>query len=171
MSRNSETQRLSSEAEEFRMPQGPDGESETQPGSQNSPSPNQVDRLVDSQAERRQWAADQQARHDRYSDKWKRRTHALSSIRLTGDLVVDAAAFFQAAEIHPRQIHSDYDLDTENGLSRYFRDVEHATIKSPENGEAMQAYYDALGAAAKAVRVAHEEKEHKSALSASLSDI
>lgn len=71
---------------------------------------------------------DHRQHEERQREKWGRKTKALEAIQPTGNPIEDAQAFFEAIQLDPNTLDSQYKTAYQNGdregMLKYFKDVE-----------------------------------------------
>ena len=93
-----------------------------------------------------QSAEDRRQHQDRQREKWGNKTKALEAIKPTGNPVEDAKAFFEAIQLDPNKLDSQYKTAFQNGdrkgMLGYFKDLEKTAGTLPASmNEYAQEYF------------------------------
>lgn len=115
------------------------------------------------------WRTDEERKKEERREKWERRTKALESIQPTGDIVEDAEAFFEAAEITDLgEFDSNYGGAFTNkdrkGMLQCFKDYERnprADFLPPAAEEMIVRYFRTFDQVVKKIISAAELVEEK----------
>ena len=96
-------------------------------------------------------------------EKWERRTVVLQALHLTGNIVEDARAFFQAAHIDPNTLEGRYSQAFRTGdrtvMLEYFRDIGKSAGTAPAGmSSAAQEYFRTFNETVKQVIKAAEAR-------------
>lgn len=125
--------------------------------------------MLEWKQEMAEWKTEEERKKEERREKWERRTKALELIQPTGDIVEDAEAFFEAAEItdlggFDSHYGGAFTKKDRKGILQCFKDYEknpRADFLSPEAGEMIVKYFRTFDEVVKKIVSAAELEEKK----------